>query len=60
MPAYEYICTSCGVHDIRISGIDDHTAICDQCGQVMMRNVDVDSLLASYSGGEEKFESQVG
>ena len=48
MPAYEYICSQCETREFRISGLDDHTVICDQCGQVMVRQADLDSLLASY------------
>lgn len=48
MPAYEYICSSCETGEFRIGGLDDHTVICDQCGQVMVRQADLDSLLASY------------
>ncbi len=48
MPAYDYTCTACGGKDVRIAGIDDHTAICGDCGQVMVRDQDVESLLRSY------------
>ncbi len=49
MPAYEYTCTNCTEREVRITGIDDHTVICDSCGQVMVRQIDVETLLASYS-----------
>lgn len=48
MPAYEYVCVNCGIKEVRITGIDDHTVICDECRQVMVRQMDVESLLASY------------
>lgn len=48
MPAYEYICSNCETREFRIGGLDDHTVICDSCGQVMVRKVDPDTLLASY------------
>lgn len=48
MPAFEYVCTNCETREVRITGIDDHTALCDGCGQVMVRRVDLDALLASY------------
>lgn len=48
MPAYEYVCSSCEAREFRIGGLDDHTVICDLCGQVMVRQADLDSLLASY------------
>ncbi len=49
MPAYEYTCTSCETREVRITGIDDHAVICDNCGQVMIRQMDLDSILASYA-----------
>ncbi|MFH1034550.1 MAG: FmdB family zinc ribbon protein [Pseudomonadota bacterium] len=57
MPAYEYSCTACPEREVRITGIDDHTVICDQCGQVMVRQMDVDTLLASYSRSADQAES---
>ena len=48
MPSYEYVCVNCGTREIRITGIDDHTVICDDCRQVMVRKMDVKSLLDSY------------
>ncbi len=58
MPAYDYICSNCGDHEQRIGGLDDHTVICDQCGQVMVRQGDLDSLLASYSQVQQKADGQ--
>lgn len=49
MPAYEYTCRSCQAREVRIAGIDDHTVVCDACGQPMVREVDVATILASYA-----------
>ena len=54
MPAYDYVCSNCEAREQRIGGLDDHTVICDQCGQVMVRQGDLDSLLASYSQTQQK------
>lgn len=56
MPAYEYTCTNCAQNEVRITGIDDHTVICDRCGQVMVRQMDVDALLAPYAQVQEQAE----
>ncbi|MCB2187481.1 MAG: hypothetical protein KQJ78_13755 [Deltaproteobacteria bacterium] len=56
MPAYNYSCTNCGNRETRIAGIDDHTVLCDQCGQVMVRRADVESLLASYAATAKRAE----
>lgn len=53
MPAYDYTCTACAAKDVRIAGIDDHTAICGECGQVMVRDQDVESLLRSYHSPQQ-------
>lgn len=53
MPAYEYHCTNCDNRETRITGIDDHTVLCEKCAQVMVREMDVDSLLASYGQASE-------
>ena len=37
MPIYEYQCLDCGGQDQRVSGLDDHTALCIQCGGMMLR-----------------------
>jgi len=49
MPAYEYTCHSCQAREVRIAGIDDNTVVCDACGQPMVRDADVATILASYS-----------
>lgn len=37
MPLYEYQCVDCGGLDQRIGALDDHTAICAECGSLMLR-----------------------
>ncbi|MEJ5330574.1 MAG: FmdB family zinc ribbon protein [Desulfobaccales bacterium] len=37
MPLYEYQCVDCGAADLRVAGLDDHTAICMECGGLMLR-----------------------
>ncbi len=37
MPIYEYQCVDCGGRDQRVAGLDDHTALCAQCGGLMLR-----------------------
>jgi hypothetical protein len=37
MPIYGYQCLDCGGHDQRVAGLDDHTAICIDCGGLMLR-----------------------
>ena len=37
MPIYEYQCVDCGGRDQRVAGCDDHTALCVQCGGLMLR-----------------------
>jgi putative FmdB family regulatory protein len=37
MPIYEYQCVDCGGRDQRVAGLDDHTALCTQCGGLMLR-----------------------
>ncbi|MBM4286834.1 MAG: hypothetical protein FJ135_01580 [Deltaproteobacteria bacterium] len=42
MPAYEYKCIHCNAEDVRIGGLDDNTALCVDCGNLMLRlNEDV-------------------
>jgi putative FmdB family regulatory protein len=57
MPAYDYVCSNCEASEQRIGGLDDHTVICDHCGQVMVRQGDLDTLLASYSQVQQKVDS---
>ena len=37
MPIYEYQCMDCRGQDERVAGLDDQTAICVQCGGLMLR-----------------------
>jgi hypothetical protein len=37
VPAYYYQCTHCQVAEGRIAGVDDHLAICSECGHLMLR-----------------------
>jgi hypothetical protein len=37
MPVYEYRCVYCREADLRVAGLDDHTAICSRCGSLMLR-----------------------
>ena len=37
MPIYEYQCVDCKSRDQRVAGLDDHTALCTQCGSLMLR-----------------------
>jgi putative FmdB family regulatory protein len=37
LPIYEYQCVDCGGRDQRVAGLDDHTALCTQCGGLMLR-----------------------
>jgi putative FmdB family regulatory protein len=37
MPSYEYKCIHCGAEDERIGGLDDNTALCMDCGNLMLR-----------------------
>jgi putative FmdB family regulatory protein len=37
MPIYEYRCVDCIDRDQRVAGLDDHLALCTQCGGLMLR-----------------------
>lgn len=37
MPIYEYQCVDCSDLDQLVAGLDDHTALCTQCGGLMLR-----------------------
>lgn len=49
MPLYAYRCLDCAGQDIRVAGLDDHTALCIQCGGVMLRR-DADVFGAYFEG----------
>jgi len=37
MPIYDYQCVDCGGREQRVTGLDDHTALCSCCGGLMLR-----------------------
>lgn len=37
MPVYEYQCINCRTAEVRIGALDDNTAICVTCGDLMLR-----------------------
>src|SRR5512141_1265308 len=37
MPIYDYQCVDCQTRDQRVAGLDDSTAICQNCGGLMLR-----------------------
>jgi hypothetical protein len=37
MPAYNYQCLYCGHFDLSLAGLNDHMALCSQCGSLMLR-----------------------
>jgi putative FmdB family regulatory protein len=47
MPIYEYQCVDCTGQDQRVAGLDDHTALCTQCGGLMLR-LDEDVFLPYF------------
>jgi len=49
MPTYNYQCVACGAADLRIAGLDDHVAVCVDCGGMMLRTDD--DLFAPYFAG---------
>ena len=52
MPIYEYQCLDCGSQDQRVAGLDDHTALCTQCGGLMLR-LDEDVFQPYFEGMAE-------
>jgi hypothetical protein len=38
MPLYRYRCLSCNASDHRVAGLDDHVALCTECGDLMLRD----------------------
>jgi putative FmdB family regulatory protein len=51
MPLYEYQCLDCPSRDKRVAGLDDHTALCIQCGGMMLRR-DEDVFRAYFDGDD--------
>ena len=37
MPLYTYQCLDCGAGEARVAGLDDHTALCQWCRGLMLR-----------------------
>jgi len=37
VPAYRYQCVHCQAQETRIGGVDDHCALCMDCGHLMLR-----------------------
>jgi hypothetical protein len=37
MPKYFYQCLYCGNYDLSLAGLNDHMALCSQCGNLMLR-----------------------
>ena len=60
MPAYTYKCIQCAVEEVRIAGLDDDTAICLACGDLMLR-LDEDIFRPYFAGPDydEVQENQV-
>lgn len=48
MPTFTYLCSNCSCHDSRIAGIDDHTAVCVQCGGLMFRMEQDEEVFKHY------------
>lgn len=55
MPLYEYQCVDCGSRDLRVAGLDDHTALCVECQGLMLR-VDEDVFRPYFQEGAESEE----
>ncbi|OPX20208.1 MAG: hypothetical protein BZ151_05180 [Desulfobacca sp. 4484_104] len=55
MPAYEYQCINCLTKEVRFGGVDDKTAICMECGHLMLR-VDVDVFRPYFDKQEKEAE----
>jgi len=48
MPIYEYQCVDCGGRDQQVAGLDDHMALCPNCGGLMLR-LDEDVFLPYFA-----------
>ena len=48
MPIYEYQCVDCGGRDQQVAGLDDHMALCPNCGGLMLR-LDEDVFLPFFA-----------
>jgi putative FmdB family regulatory protein len=52
MPMYEYQCVDCSQREVRVAGLDDHVALCVECGGLMLR-LDEDLFQAYFDAGRE-------
>lgn len=57
MPAYRYQCVQCQAQETRIGGLDDHVAVCDRCGHLMLR-LDDDLFGPYFDHLEKKVQSK--
>ena len=48
MPIYEYQCVDCGGRDQQVAGLDDHMALCPNCGGLMLRLDEDDDVFRPY------------
>ena len=48
MPLYRYQCRACDLVEERISGIDDKTLVCTECGEIMDRTISQDEAFDYY------------
>ena len=58
MPVYEYQCVDCDGRDQRVAGLDDHTALCTQCGGLMLR-LDEDVFQAYFEEIAESAKPEI-
>jgi hypothetical protein len=63
VPAYRYQCVYCQLQETRLGGVDDHCALCVDCGHLMLR-LDLDffspDLEVQPSGKRPLFLTKVG
>ena len=58
MPIYDYRCSTCGVEESRIAGVDDRTVVCTNCRDLMTRlNDDKDLFLAYWNKSSISIDS---
>jgi hypothetical protein len=57
MPLYTYVCSNCRDVDQRIAGFDDHTALCVECGELMIRLDDPFDITLWDDGIKDKEEA---
>jgi len=54
MPLYEHRCTECELQEARITGIDDRTVTCTQCGALMVRTTSPVDVIKAYGQKNEE------